>query len=162
MKIGNKRLYGILVSLALVSGHVHADSSCWQAPELKAYDLTMQTLMLAHVAATCDGMVKADPTLKTQFGAFLGKYQQQMTADRQPLSDYYQRAYGADWEGPMQKSLAREDKRVSQQVTTAATAKTCGDASQLIQGLAAAQWQDYLNDAEAQHWHERAGFPACQ
>jgi hypothetical protein len=162
MKSNITRFHGILVSLAVMAGPALADPSCWQAPELKAYDLTMQTLMMAHVAAACDGVVKADPPLKAQFGAFLGKYGQQMQTDRAALAGYYQRAYGTDWQGPMQKSLDREDGRVTVQVNKAVSPDTCSGAVQLIGALGSANWQDFVTDAESQHWHERAGFPACQ
>ena len=150
-------LCGLMMPLA-----AQADSACWQKPELTAYDITMHTLLMAHIAAACDPVIKSDPPLKTQLGTFLSKNAAAMQAGRQPLNAYFQRAYGTDWEMPLKQSLAREDKRVTDKVGQNVTPESCADGAGLIGGLSNASWDSYVADAVAHGWDQQAGFPACK
>jgi hypothetical protein len=161
----NKKIASGMAAVSIVAclaAPARADDACWQPSEIKAYDITMQTLMLAHVAAACDGLAQSDPTLKAQLGDFLAKNQQSMEADRGHLGDFFKRAYGDDWQTPMQKSLDRENVRVTAQVTHNVSPESCAGATQLIHALSTASWQDFVADAATQHWAEKAGLPACQ
>jgi hypothetical protein len=153
----------IAVALALLGANpARAESSCWSRAELQAYDITMQTLMLAHVAADCDAAAKADPPLRTRLSQFLGQNGKALDADRQALSQYFHRAYVDDWEVPLQNSLDREEKRVGIQVKQNATPEFCEGASKALQDLGSQSWDQFVQAAKAADWHDKAGLPACQ
>jgi hypothetical protein len=153
---------GVISLLVCMGGTARADDACWQPAEITAYNITMQTLMIAHVAAACDGVVQANPPLKAQLSDFLSKNQQTMEADRSHLADFFKRAYGPDWQMPMKASLDRENTRVTTMVSKNISADSCAGATQLIHALNNASWQDFVNDAAGQHWADKAGLPACQ
>ncbi len=139
-----------------------ADESCWKSAEVTAYNITMQTLMIAHVAAACDSVVPSTPSLKTRFSDFITKNGPAMESDRGHLSDYFKRAYGDDYQTPMQKSLDRENTRIEAKVAQNVSAQSCAGGAQLINALAAATWPDFVQDADGQRWADKAGLPACQ
>ena len=150
----------VLSSLLLWgAGSAHADSSCWQAGELKAYDITMQTLMLAHESADCEA--PGSTALRADFATFLGRFEPQLDSDRQALSQYFRRAYGDDSETPLNKMLSREGDRVGRQVKNMQSPAFCQTAAAVIGQLANLSWDDFVGQAEAQEWHEKAEFPAC-
>ena len=143
------------------------DAACWRRPELKAYDITMQTLMLAHVAAACDEKTYQDrgedspASLKERLQSFLAAHEGEMSRDRAPLSDYYRRAYGDDWQEPFQKSLAREDQRVADRISKTSSPQFCTGAGGALGAIATGSWQNFETAATSAGWHDKAGFPEC-
>ncbi len=147
--------------LAFVPRNAKADSSCWSAAELKAYDITMQTLMLAHVASDCDAVSPGDASLRARLATFLGQNGAHLDADRAALGQYFRRAYGEDWETPMQSSLKREETRVNLQVKQSATPEFCTGAADALKALTDESWDTFIADAQARQWHQKAGLPQC-
>jgi hypothetical protein len=137
----------------------HADSSCWQAGELKAYDITMETLLLAHESADCEA--PGASTLRGEFATFLGRFEPQLDADRTALAQYFQRAYGDDWETPLNKMMSREGDRVGKQVKQMQSPQFCDGAAAALGKLGGYAWDDFVGLAQTQEWHEKAEFPAC-
>jgi hypothetical protein len=158
------RLKTIVLALALVglAPAANADQSCWRPDELKAYDITMQTLMLAEDASSCDATVKANPPLRADVANFLGKHGQDLDTARQPLIAYYKRAYGEDWQTPSQKWEGREAARVAAEVKQSAGPQFCTAVAQSIEALGTANWSAFVAQAQQTAWHEQAGFVPCK
>ena len=153
---------GVIFTVMAHCGTAQADTSCWSPAELRAYDVTMQTLMEAHVTADCDGIDGSGGSLRAEFAKFLSRNGEKLDADRAALTGYYKRAYGADWEMPLRQSLDREESRVNIQVQQNATPQFCAGAAKALTGLADQTWESFLDDASRQGWHEKAGLPKCE
>ncbi len=159
-----KTVLGLCVGVAVMGAaqSASADSSCWSPAEVRAYDITMHTLMLAHVAAACDATAKADPPLRARLATFLSENGKQLDTDREALTQYFRRAYGDDWQAPLQSSLDREDKRVTEQVKQSATPSFCEGAADALEGLSEESWDQFVTDATEQGWDQKAGLPKCR
>jgi hypothetical protein len=119
----------------------------------------METLLLAHESADCEA--SGASTLRGEFATFLGRFEPQLDADREALSQYFRRAYGDDWETPLNKMMSREGDRVGRQVKQMQSPQFCTEAAATLGKLAGYSWNDFVGLAQTQEWHEKAEFPAC-